>query len=83
MRRSGCKFYSKICSDGRLYVGGWTINEVIPNPVPEGYVALEDVPENIGDGHNYIWDGETLTFHPLVEPQEECAAKSEESDSET
>lgn len=71
MKRDGAKFYSKICYDGRLYCGGWAINEVIPNPVPDGYVVLEEVPDDISDGHNYIWDGETLTYSPAEKPPEE------------
>lgn len=58
------KFYAKICSDGRLYNGGMTLVSVIPNPLPPNTVALDDVPEDIEDGSNYLWDGETLIHSP-------------------
>ncbi len=41
------------------------------------YYITDEVPDDIGDGHNYIWDGVTLTYSPAEkttpdeEPQEE------------
>ena len=30
MKVPGCKFMCKVCSDGRIYSGGWGVEEVIP-----------------------------------------------------
>lgn len=59
------KYYAKICSDGRLYNGCMALSKIIPNPLPVNTVVLENVPSDICDGHNYIWDGETLTYDPV------------------
>ena len=32
------------------------------------YYITDEVPDDIGDGHNYIWDGENLTYSPAERP---------------
>ncbi len=68
MQRKGWKFCAKVCSDGRLYAGCWAINEIVPKERLEQYYIAAEVPDNIGDGHNYIWDGENLTYSPAERP---------------
>lgn len=67
MKEARCKFLCKVCSDGRIYSGGWTANEIIPNPLPDGYMAFEDFPDDWEDGgSHYVWDGEKLVYSPLT-----------------
>lgn len=76
MQRKGWRFCAKVCSDGRLYAGCWAIDEIIPKERLEQYYIAAEVPDNIGDGHNYIWDGETLIYSPAEKPatnEEEAA----------
>jgi len=83
MKKDGYLYQCMIDVDGRLSNGVWAKKKGVPFPLPDGVVVFEEFPSNTNGGNDYIWDGETLTFQPLVEPQEEGAAKSEESDSET
>ena len=83
MKKDGYLYQCMIDVDGRLSNGVWAKTKGVPFPLPDGVVVFEEFPSNINGGNDYIWDGETLTFQPLVEPQEEGAAKSEEGDSET
>ena len=77
MKRKCWKFCAKVCSDGRLYAGCWAVEEVVPKEHLDMYYITDEVPDDIGDGHNYIWDGVTLTYSPAEkttpdeEPQEE------------
>lgn len=77
MKRKGWKFCAKVCSDGRLYAGFWAIDEVIPKEHLDAYYIAEEVPDGIGDGHNYIWDGENLTYSPAEKTTAEEEAASE------
>lgn len=83
MKKDGYLYQCMIDSDGRISNGVWAKTKGVPFPLPDGVVVFDEFPSNINGGNDYIWDGETLTFQPLVEPQGEGAAKSEESDSET
>lgn len=83
MKKDGYLYQCMIDVDGRLSNGVWAKANGVPSPLPVGVVVFDEFPANTNGGNDYIWDGETLTFQPLVEPQEEGAAKSEESDSET
>ena len=83
MKKDGYFYQCMIDVDGRLSNGVWAKKNGVPFPLPDGVVVFEEFPSNTNGGNDYIWDGEALTFQPLVEPQEEGAAKSEESDSET
>lgn len=60
----GYKYKCKICSDGRLYDGGWIHESVIPNPLPYNEVLFDEFPENSNGGADYVWNGETLTYQP-------------------
>ena len=73
MKREGWKFCAKLCSDGRLYAGCWAIAEVVPKEHLEQYYIAEEVPDGIGDGHDYIFDGENLAYSPAEKPPTEEA----------
>ena len=45
MKVPGCKFMCKVCSDGRIYSGGWGVEEVIPNPLPDNCMVFDEFPE--------------------------------------
>lgn len=69
-----CKYLANICSDGRLYYGGWTNVQCIPNPLPDNMVALDSFPtdETAKDGgSDYKWDGEKLIYDPVPEEERE------------
>lgn len=72
MKREGWKFCAKICSDGRLYAGCWAVDEVVPKEHLELYYIADEVPDDIHDGHNYIWVGEKLIYSPAEKPTEEA-----------
>lgn len=67
------KFYCEISSDGRLRNGGLTLTDVIPYPLPENTIVIDNVPDDICDGRNYIWDGDKLVYSPIEEeaPEDE------------
>lgn len=71
------KFKCRVCSDGRLYAGGWCHESVIPNPLPPDEILLDDL-SGITHGFytDYLWDGETLTYSPAVQPDASPAAES-------
>ena len=63
------KFKCKVCSDGRLYAGGWCHESIIPHPLPPDEILLDDlsgIPDS--DYTNYLWDGAKLVYSP-VEPE--------------
>ena len=70
------KFYCKVCADGRLYNGCMALARYLPDPLPPNALALDDVPDNILDGHNYLWDGENLTYSPAEKPPEETESEA-------
>ncbi len=83
MKVPGMLFYCKLCSDGRIYSGGWTLKEVVPNPLPDGYLAFEEFPEDQTDGgSHYVWNGETLVYNPVEKPSTESDSDGQEVASE-
>lgn len=70
------KFYCKVCSDGRIYNGCMALAEYLPNPLPPNTLALDNVPENILDGSDYIWDGEQLIYSPAEKPAGEAESEA-------
>lgn len=77
------KFKCKVCSDGRLYGGGWCHESVIPNPLPPDEILLDDL-SGITQGFytDYLWDGEKLIYRP-PEPSAEPAPAVKTSDDGT
>lgn len=70
------KFKCKVCSDGRLYAGGWCHESIIPDPLPPNELLLDDL-SGITEGFytDYVWDGETLVYRP-PEPADSAASGS-------
>ncbi|MCI6210213.1 MAG: hypothetical protein MR633_03740 [Faecalibacterium prausnitzii] len=66
MKKDGYKFKCKICSDGRLYEGGWAHESVIPDPLPFNEVLFDEFPETSNGGADYVWDGKILTYSPAA-----------------
>lgn len=69
-----CKYTACVCSDGRLYYGGWTDARCIPETMPENMVAFDDFPTDetaIDGGSNYKWDGERLIYDPVPDEERE------------
>lgn len=71
MQKQGYKYKCKICSDGRLYEGGWIHKSVIPAPLPYNEVLFDDFPENTNGGADYLWDGESLILSPAAPEESE------------
>lgn len=77
MKKEGFKYLAKACSDGRLYNGAWYHISFLPVPEPNEAV-FDEFPET-GNGtscSDYVWDGETLTYSPAVQPDASPAAES-------
>lgn len=77
MKKEGFKYLAKVCSDGRLYNGAWYHISFLPVPEPNEAV-FDEFPET-GNGtscSDYVWDGETLTYSPAVQPDASPAAES-------
>lgn len=75
------KFKCKVCSDGRLYAGGWCHESILPNPLPPDEILLDDL-SGISKGSytDYLWDGEKLIYSPPEpEPAAQAAAHAVES----
>ena len=60
MKKEGYVYQCKICSDGRLYNGVWSVASGVPHPLPE----------NVDGGADYVWDGKTLTYSPAEKTEE-------------
>ena len=77
------KFKCRVCSDGRLYGGGWCHESVIPSPLPPDEILLDDL-SGITQGFytDYLWDGEKLIYRP-PEPSAEPAPTVQTSDDGT
>ena len=71
MKMANCFYQCKVKPDGRVYYGSWTHKSVLPHPLPEDELLFEEVPDDIGGGDAYIWDGEKLVYSPLLEVKEE------------
>lgn len=74
MKKDGLDFLyvAKICSDGRIYDGGWVNRDYAPAADTPGIVVLNDFPTDDTakyGGSDYLWDGEKLIYSPV--PQEE------------
>lgn len=68
---TGYKYKCKICSDGRLYDGGWIHESVVPRPLPFNEMIFDDFPENANGGSDYLWNGVKLLYDP--QPVEDAA----------
>lgn len=71
MKKDGYLYQCMIDVDGRLSNGVWAKTKGVPFPLPDGVVVFDEFPANTNGGNDYIWDGKTLTFQPLAEPQDE------------
>lgn len=70
MKVPGYKFMCKVCSDGRIYSGGWGAEEVIPDPLPDNCMVFDEFPDDWEDGgSHYVWDGEKPVYRPLTPEQ--------------
>lgn len=69
MKKDGYLYQCMIDADGRLSNGVWAKTKGVPFPLPDGVVVFEEFPANTNGGNDYIWDGETLTFQPMEEPE--------------
>lgn len=60
------KFKCRVCSDGRLYEGGWCHESVIPNPLPPDEILFDDL-SGMTEGFytDYLWDGAHLIYSPV------------------
>lgn len=83
MKKDGYLYQCMIDSDGRIFNGVWANAKGVPSPLPDGVVVFEEFPSNTNGGNDYIWNGETLVFNPLIKNQEENAVTAEEIDSKT
>lgn len=70
MKKEGYVYQCKICSDGRLYNGVWSVSSGVPHPLPENVVVFDEFPSNINGGSDYLWDGKTLTYSPAEKTEE-------------
>lgn len=69
MKKEGFKYLAKVFSDGRLYNGAWYHISFLPIPEPNE-VVFEEFPET-GNGTSccdYVWDGQTLAYSPIAQP---------------
>ena len=71
------KFKCKVCSDGRLYAGGWCHESILPDPLPPNELLLDDL-SGITEGFytDYVWGGEKLVYRPAEPPADSAASGS-------
>lgn len=72
------KFKCRVCSDGRLYAGGWCHESVIPNPLPPDEILFDDL-SGMTEGFytDYLWDGAKLIYSPVPTSDEPVIAEAE------
>lgn len=72
------KFKCRVCSDGRLYAGGWCHESVIPNPLPPDEILFDDL-SGMTEGFytDYLWDGAKLIYSPVLKVDEPVNTKTE------
>ena len=78
MKKKDFVYQCKVKPDGRLYYGSWTHKSILPRPLPENELIFEEVPDTIGGGDDYIWNGEELIYSPLPEESEETNAENQD-----
>lgn len=71
MKKENYLYQCKILPNGRLYAGAWTHKKIVPKKLPDDEVVFEEFPECRNGGEDYVWDGQTLTYAPLPEPEKE------------
>lgn len=81
MKKNGItfKYVAKVCSDGRLYNGGWVNADYVPSADTPGVVVLNDFPtDNTAKygGSDYRWDGEKLIYDPVPTEEREQREKA-------
>ena len=47
MKKEGYVYQCKICSDGRLYNGVWSVASGVPHPLPENVVVFDEFPSKV------------------------------------
>lgn len=80
------KFKCKVCSDGRLYAGGWCHESVIPKPLPPNEILLDDLSAvTRGSYTDYLWDedAQKLIYSPAEKPAEVTAPAVQTTDTGT
>ena len=56
-------YYAKIDDNGRLYNGSFINKKVIPLQLSANELIIDDdAIFELGDGHNYVWDGKSLIY---------------------
>ena len=76
MKKERYKYYCKIHPDGRLYSGGWAYEGIIPNPLPEGYLVLDEFPDE-SDGSDYIFQNGEFVYSPQSTTTEDKTEEEE------
>lgn len=82
MKKDGYLYQCMIDVDGRLSNGVWAKTKGVPFPLPDGVVVFDEFPSNTNGGSDYIWNGETLAFQPLAEPESEPKAEPQNESEE-
>ena len=76
MKKERYKYYCKIQPDGRLYSGGWAYEGIIPNTLPEGYLVLDEFPDE-SDGSDYIFQNGEFVYSPQSTTTEDKTEEEE------
>ena len=59
------KWKCKISSDGRLYNGVWINESVIPDPLPNDEIVIDNFQDDKKGGNDYIWNAQSLVYSPI------------------
>lgn len=76
-------YYAKVDDKGRLYNGSFINKKVIPLQLCTNELIIDDdAIFELGDGHNYVWDGKNLIYSPIKDEDADSISGSHTDESE-
>lgn len=76
-------YYAKIDDNGRLYNGSFINKKVIPLQLSANELIIDDYAIfELGDGHNYVWDGKSLIYSPIKKENNSTTSELPANESE-
>jgi hypothetical protein len=76
-------YYAKVDDKGRLYNGSFINKKVMPLQLYTNELIIDDdAIFELGDGHNYVWDGKNLIYSPVKKENNDTIPEPPANESE-
>lgn len=76
-------YYAKVDDKGRLYNGSFINKKVMPLQLYINELIIDDdAIFELGDGHNYVWDGKNLIYSPVKKENNDTIPEPPANESE-